>query len=154
MSTITETLNENQKYAQAFQLGHLAMPPARKLAIVACMDARMTVEQMLGLKTGDAHIIRNAGGLVTEDAIRRLIISYYLLGTREFMIINHTDCGMLTFKDAALKDQLYTATHAYSAIPAAFHAFEERGEKRPRTDCQDQIPSLASERGSGAWFCL
>jgi carbonic anhydrase len=123
MSTINETLNENQKYAQAFQLGHLAMPPARKLAIVACMDARMTVEQFLGLKTGDAHIIRNAGGLVTEDALRSLIISYHLLGTREFMIINHTDCGMLTFNDAALKEQLYTSTHAYSAVPAAFHAF-------------------------------
>ncbi len=74
------------------------MPPGRKIAIVACMDARLTIEPMLGLKTGDAHIIRNAGGIITEDAVRSLIISHYLLGTNEFMIINHTDCGMLTFK--------------------------------------------------------
>jgi carbonic anhydrase len=125
MSVINETLNENKKYAAAFNLGHLPRPPGRKLAIVACMDARMTVEQFLGLKTGDAHIIRNAGGLVTEDALRSLIISYHLLGTREFMIINHTDCGMLTFKDADLKDQLHASTHAFSAIPATFHAFSD-----------------------------
>lgn len=125
MSVIDETLSENQKYARAFQLGHLPMPPGRKLAIVACMDARMTVEQFLGLKTGDAHIIRNAGGLITEDALRSLIISYHLLGTREFMIINHTDCGMLTFKDADLADRLHAETHADSAIPAAFHAFPD-----------------------------
>jgi carbonic anhydrase len=123
MSTINEILNENKKYAQSFQLGNLAMPPARKLAIVACMDARMTVEQMLGLKTGDAHIIRNAGGIVTEDALRSLIISYHLLGTREFMVINHTDCGMLTFKDGELREKLQTDTHTYPVIPQLFHAF-------------------------------
>jgi len=125
MSTINETLAENQKYARAFHLGNLPMPPARKLAIVACMDARMTIEPMLGLQTGEAHIIRNAGGLVTEDALRSLIISYHLLGTREFMIINHTDCGMLTFQDTELKEKLHAATQAYSALPAAFHAFRD-----------------------------
>lgn len=128
MSTIDETLLANQRYASAFTLGHLPMPPARKLAIVACMDARMTVEQFLGLKTGDAHIIRNAGGLVTEDALRSLIISYHLLGTREFMIVNHTDCGMLTFQDAELKKSLHASTHQFSAVPAAFLPFSDVDE--------------------------
>ncbi len=125
MSTTDECLKYNQKYAQSFQLGHLDMPPARKLAIVACMDARLTVEQILGIHTGDAHIIRNAGGIVTEDAIRSLIISHYLLGTQEFMIINHTDCGMLTFKDEELKAKLQETTHTTAAAPSAFHAFAD-----------------------------
>ena len=86
------------------------MPPARKLAILACMDARLTVEQVCGLKTGEAHIIRNAGGIATEDALRSLIISHHLLGTQEFIVINHTDCGMLTFKDEALRKQLEEKT--------------------------------------------
>jgi carbonic anhydrase len=123
MSIIDERLKANQEYAQQFKLGALAMPPARKLAIVACMDARLTVEQFLGLKTGDAHIIRNAGGIVTEDAIRSLIISHYLLGTQEFMIINHTDCGMLTFKNEDLKSRLKQETHVTAASPETFHAF-------------------------------
>src|SRR5882724_12894577 len=76
--------------------------PSRRLAILACMDARLTVEQFCGLKTGEAHIIRNAGGIATEDALRSLIISHHLLGTREFIVINHTHCGMATFKDEAL----------------------------------------------------
>ena len=100
-----------------------AMPPARKLAVVACMDARLTIEPMLGLKTGDAHIIRNAGGIVTEDAVRSLIISHYLLGTQEFMIINHTDCGMLTFKDHELHARLRQQTGSEAVAPAAFHSF-------------------------------
>src|SRR5437879_9083514 len=98
MSMTDEVLQANEAYARNFNLGQLPMPPARKLAIVACMDARLSVEQLLGLKTGDAHIIRNAGGIVTDDALRSLIISHHLLGTEEFIIINHTDCGMLTFK--------------------------------------------------------
>src|SRR3970040_716470 len=106
MSVIDEVLKANQEYAKNFKLGHLPMPPANKLALVTCMDARMTVSQLLGLKTGEAHIIRNAGGIVTEDALRSLIISHHLLGTQEFMIINHTDCGMLTFKDEELRKQI------------------------------------------------
>jgi len=86
--------------------GKLSMPPARKLAILACMDARLTVEDFLGLETGDAHIIRNAGGIATDDAIRSLIISHELLGTNEFLVVNHTDCGMLTFKDEDLRRKL------------------------------------------------
>ncbi len=125
MSVIEESLQANQKYAHSFNLGHLPMPPARKLAIVACMDARLTVEQVAGLKTGDAHIIRNAGGIVTEDAIRSLIISHYLLGTQEFMIINHTDCGMLTFHDEDLKARLKKETGLASASPETFHSFQD-----------------------------
>ncbi len=135
MSVIDEGLKANQGYAQSFQLGHLPMPPARKLAIVACMDARLTVEQVLGLKTGDAHIIRNAGGIITEDAIRSLIISHYLLGTQEFMIINHTDCGMLTFKNDELKTRLKQETGATAASPETFHAFDDV-EKNVREQIQ------------------
>src|SRR3989441_12230794 len=88
----------------------LPMPPARKLAVLACMDARLTVETLLGLKTGEAHIIRNAGGLATDDALRSLIISTRLLGTRTIFVIEHTDCGMLTFGDDQLRQQLRTET--------------------------------------------
>ena len=106
MAMFQSCLEANKAYAAGFRLGGLAMPPAKGLAVVACMDARLTVEQFLGLKTGDAHIIRNAGGLVTDDALRSLIISQTLLGTREIFVINHTDCGMLTFTDGALKARL------------------------------------------------
>lgn len=123
MSVIDETLQANRAYAQAFNLGHLPMPPARKLAVVACMDARLTVEQILGLKTGEAHIIRNAGGIVTEDALRSLLISHHLLGTQEFMIINHTDCGMLTFKDEDLRLRLQQQSGTAVVAPLHFHAF-------------------------------
>ncbi len=123
MSVVDEVLQANRRYAQAFALGHLPMPPARKLAVVACMDARLTVEQVLGLKTGDAHIIRNAGGIVTEDVIRSLLISHYLLGTEEWIIINHTDCGMLTFKDEQLVAKLEREWETAAVSPAHFHAF-------------------------------
>src|SRR3972149_6877954 len=106
MSVIAEVLRNNEEYVKKFNLGHLPMPPGRQWAVLACMDARLTVEQVLGLKTGDAHIIRNAGGIATEDALRSLLISHYLLGTREFAIINHPDCGMLTFKDEDFLDRL------------------------------------------------
>jgi carbonic anhydrase len=123
MSIIDEVLASNQGYSKSFRLGNLAMPPSRRLAIVACMDARMTVEEMLGLKTGEAHIIRNAGGLITDDAVRSLIISHYLLGTEEFMIINHTDCGMLTFQDADLHERLHRETGTEAVAPTSFGAF-------------------------------
>src|SRR5881398_1095469 len=125
MSVIDDVLRANSGYARAFTLGHLPMPPARKLAVVACMDARLTVEQVLGLKTGDAHIIRNAGGIVTEDALRSLLISHYLLGTEEFMIINHTGCGMLLFKDEDLRAKLHTTTGTAAVVPVHFHAFTD-----------------------------
>ncbi|MDE3110619.1 MAG: carbonic anhydrase [Acidobacteriota bacterium] len=123
MGTIDETLKSSQNYAGSFNLGNLPMPPARKLAVIACMDARLTIEPMLGLKTGEAHIIRNAGGVVTEDAIRSLLISQHLLGTNEVMIINHTDCGMLTFKDEDLFAKLERETGASAVSPEQFHSF-------------------------------
>ena len=99
-------LAENARYAAGFDRSRLPVPPARGLAVLACMDARLTVEEILGLRTGEAHIIRNAGGLATDDAIRSLVISQHLLGTTEVLVINHTDCGMLTFEDAAVRREL------------------------------------------------
>lgn len=128
MSATDEILAANREYARDFQLGHLPMPPARKLAIVACMDARLTIEPMLGLKTGEAHIIRNAGGIVTEDALRSLVISQQLLGTNGVVIINHTDCGMLTFKDEDLLLKLHAQTGTATVAPARFHAFSNLEE--------------------------
>jgi len=123
MSTIDQAIKANELYATGFTSGDLPMPPSRKLAVLACMDARLTVEQVLGLKTGEAHIIRNAGGIASEDAIRSLIISHHLLGTQEFAVINHTDCGMLTFKDEELRDRLRKQTGAAVVAPARFYAF-------------------------------
>lgn len=128
MAVIDDVLQANQRYAAQFSLGHLPIPPARKLAVLACMDARLSVEAILGLQTGDAHIIRNAGGVVTEDGLRSLIISHHLLGTQEFMIINHTDCGMLTFTDQGLREKLVRATGTAVVAPASFHAFSDLEE--------------------------
>ena len=123
MSTIDEVLRANERYAQHFALGHLALPQARQLAIVTCMDARLMVDQLLGLQPVEAHIIRNAGGIVTENALRSLILSHYLLGTQEFMIINHTDCGMLTFTDEDVRAKLHQLTGTATVAPVHFHAF-------------------------------
>jgi carbonic anhydrase len=151
MSVIDEVLTANQNYAKGFTLGHLPMPPARKLAIVACMDARLTVSQLLGLKTGEAHIIRNAGGIVTEDALRSLIISHHLLGTNEIMIINHTDCGMLTFKDDDLRKKLQLQTGTAAVVPAHFHAFSNVEnnvrEQVQKVKSHPWIPKNISVRG-------
>ncbi|MGH7726408.1 MAG: beta-class carbonic anhydrase [Candidatus Eiseniibacteriota bacterium] len=125
MSAIEEALRANAGYASRFNLGHLPLPPARKLAVLACMDARLTVESVLGLSTGDAHIIRNAGGIASEDAVRSLVISHHLLGTREFVIINHTDCGMLTFKDDELRTRLEREAGGPTVAPSRFYAFDD-----------------------------
>jgi carbonic anhydrase len=99
MSATDELLRNAENYADGFDKGDLPMPPARKVAVVACMDARLDPAGLLGLTEGDAHVIRNAGGVVTDDAIRSLAISQRLLGTEEIVLIHHTDCGMLTFSD-------------------------------------------------------
>src|SRR6476619_5947545 len=107
VSTVArEFVAANEQYAAGFTKGDLPMPPGRKVAGVVCMDARIDPAKALGLQEGDAHVIRNAGGLATPDAIRSLIISYKLLGTREFVVIHHTDCGMLTFTNDQIRDQL------------------------------------------------
>lgn len=125
MPVIDEVLKANAAYAKKFTLANLPKPPARKLAVLACMDARLSVEQSLGLKAGDAHILRNAGGVVTEDALRSLIVSHYLLGTEEFLIINHTDCGMTGLDDEELRRQLETSSGAAAVVPGAFHGFRD-----------------------------
>jgi carbonic anhydrase len=107
MSVTEELLQNNAAYAQSFDKGDLQLPPARGVAVVACMDARLDVHKILGLKEGDAHVIRNAGGVITDDEIRSLTISQRLLGTREIILIHHTDCGMLTFSDDELKAQIH-----------------------------------------------
>jgi carbonic anhydrase len=151
MSVIDEVLQNNLKYADQFSLGHLPMPPARKLAVLACMDARLTVEQFLGLETGDAHIIRNAGGIASEDALRSLIISHHLLGTQEFIIINHTDCGMLTFKDHELLGRLEKQSGTAFVAPVHFHAFSDVEEnvrrQIQRVRSHPFIPSHIPVRG-------
>jgi carbonic anhydrase len=105
-------LAANEVYADSFSQGHLPMPPARRVAIVTCMDARLDPARFLGLEPGDAHVIRTAGGLVTEDAIRSLVISHWLLGTQEVAVIAHTDCGMLTFSNDDLRARLRSEVDA------------------------------------------
>jgi carbonic anhydrase len=106
MSVTDELLSNNERYAESFDKGDLPLPPAKGVAVVACMDARLNIYGMLGLQEGDAHVIRNAGGVITDDEIRSLAISQRLLGTREVILIHHTDCGMLTFTDDELKAQI------------------------------------------------
>ncbi|HEY2259771.1 MAG TPA: carbonic anhydrase [Solirubrobacteraceae bacterium] len=103
MTNTDELLANNERYAASFDNANLPLPPARKVAVVACMDARLNVYGALGLQDGDAHVIRNAGGVITDDAIRSLAISQRLLGTEEIVLIHHTDCGMLTFSDDSFK---------------------------------------------------
>jgi carbonic anhydrase len=110
MSTIDELLENNRSFAAAFDQGGLPLPPARKVAIVACMDARLNPYPILGLKLGEAHVIRNAGGVITDDEIRSLAISQRLLGTEEIMLIHHSDCGMLTFGDDEFRRQVQEDT--------------------------------------------
>jgi carbonic anhydrase len=103
LSTTDELLRNAEAYAASFVKGDLPLPPGRKVAVLACMDARLNPYGLLGLQEGDAHVIRNAGGVVTDDEIRSLSISQRLLGTEEIILIHHTDCGMLTFSDDAFK---------------------------------------------------
>jgi carbonic anhydrase len=110
MSATDQLLANNESYAATFDKGDLPIPPAKKVAVVACMDARLNVHALLGLEVGDAHIIRNAGGVVTDDEIRSLAISQRLLGTEEIVLIHHTDCGMLTFTDDGFKADIEADT--------------------------------------------
>jgi carbonic anhydrase len=106
MSTRDEILSANEDYARSFDKGELPMPPGRRFAVVTCMDARLDPAAFLGLEEGDAHVIRNAGGIVGDDAIRSLVISHQLLGTEQAFVIGHTDCGMVTFTNEGLHEQL------------------------------------------------
>lgn len=110
MTVIDQLLENNSRYADGFDKGDLPLPPACNLAVVACMDARLDVHKILGISEGDAHVIRNAGGVVSDDAIRSLVISQRLLGTTAIVLIHHTDCGMLTFRDDDVKDAIEADT--------------------------------------------
>ncbi len=110
MGATDEFLINNQAYAARFDSGHLPTPPRKQVAVVTCMDSRMDIFAILGLSNGEAHIIRNAGGVVTDDVIRSLAISQRKLSTREIIVINHTECGMLTFTDDELREQLRQET--------------------------------------------
>ena len=123
MSEVDRLLDNNAAYAAQFDKGDLPMPPGRRVAVVACMDARLDVYRMLGLVEGDAHVIRNAGGVITDDVIRSLAISQRLLGTREIVLIHHTDCGMLTFGD----DEVKAAIEAETGMrpPFALESFDD-----------------------------
>ncbi|MCL6439317.1 MAG: carbonic anhydrase [Rubrobacteraceae bacterium] len=110
MSVIDELLRNNERYARQFDRGDLPAPPSRRVAIVACMDARIDVHRILGLEEGEAHVIRNAGGVITEDAIRSLLISQRMLGTEEVMLIHHTGCGMTSFRDDEARSEIERET--------------------------------------------
>ena len=110
MGATTDLLGNNEVYAASFDKADLPMPPGRRLAVLACMDARLDPARVLGLSEGDAHVIRNAGGVASEDALRSLVISQRLLGTEEIVLIHHTDCGMLTFSDDDVKEQILADT--------------------------------------------
>ncbi len=116
-------LSENRRYVEAFDRSALTAAPLRRIAILACMDARLDVEEALGLRTGDAHIVRNAGGLASDDAIRSLIISRHLLGTDRILVIGHTGCGLQAIDEAELRERL--AARTGRALDIAFAAFRD-----------------------------
>ena len=123
MSVIEEVLAANEIYARTHELRRLTPRPERKLAVLTCMDTRLSI-RTLGLKEGDAHIIRNAGGIVTDDTLRSLVISHYLLGTEEIMVINHTDCGLMQTSEQDLRTTIRNRTGTEVVAPAFFYAFQ------------------------------
>jgi len=127
MSVIDEVLQANEIYARTHELRPLTPRPQRKLAVLTCMDTRLSI-RTLGLKTGDAHIIRNAGGIVTDDSIRSLLVSHHLLGTEEFMVINHTDCGLMQTSEQDLRTRIQNRAGTAAISPAFFYAFQNIDE--------------------------
>ena len=134
MSVTDEIVIANEKYSRNHELKHLSPRPRKKVVIIMCMDTRLTIKT-LGLEVGDAHILRNAGGIVTDDVIRSLLISHYKLGTEEFVLINHTDCGMLTFTDEEFRQQLERSSGTATVAPTQFHSFKDV-EKNVREQLQ------------------
>jgi carbonic anhydrase len=121
MAVLPEVLAANDDYASSFDKGDLALPPARRFAILTCMDARLDPAKYAGLSEGDAHVIRNAGGRASDDAIRSLVISYKLLGTAEWFVIHHTDCGMEYFTDEVMRGLLANSLETAALGPDGFH---------------------------------
>jgi carbonic anhydrase len=124
MTVIDEVLANNEIYARTHELRRLTPRPERKLAILTCMDTRLSI-RTLGLKTGDAHIIRNAGGIVTDDSLRSLLVSHYLLDTEEFMVINHTDCGLMRTTEQDLRAMIQNRAGTAAIAPSHFFAFKD-----------------------------
>ncbi len=157
MSATDELLRNNERYAADFDKADLALPPAKKVAVVACMDARLVPARVLGLDEGDAHVIANAGGVITDDEIRSLAISQNLLGTEEIILIHHTDCGMLTFTDEQFKDQLEQATgeapawsaEAFSDLEGDVRQSIERVRSSPFIPNKDSIRGFVYEVETG-----
>jgi carbonic anhydrase len=127
MTAIDEVLAANQIYARNHELRKLTPRPERKLAVLTCMDTRLSI-RTLGLKTGDAHIIRNAGGIVTDDVVRSLVVSHYLLGTEEIMVINHTDCGLMHTNEQDLRARIQNRAGTAAVAPAFFYTFQNIDE--------------------------
>ena len=149
MSVTDDLLRNNEAYAEAFDKGDLPMPPAKKVAIVACMDARVNPYPIFGLELGDAHVIRNAGGVVTDDEIRSLAISQRLLGTEEIILIHHTDCGMLTFSDDELKAQIHedVGLKPHFSMESFLDLEEDVRQSVARIQASPFIPHKESVRG-------
>jgi carbonic anhydrase len=149
MAVIDELLENATRYAERFDKGTLPLPPAKRIAVVACMDARLNPYGLLGLSEGDAHVIRNAGGVITDDEIRSLAISQRLLGTEEIMLIHHTDCGMLTFGDDDFRRQIQDDTGVKPEWPAeAFDDLEaDLRQSIARIKASPFIPTKDKVRG-------
>lgn len=151
MASFDEFKQANEQYAARFEGGDLPIPPARKVAVVTCMDARLHPEQFLGLQLGDAHVIRNAGGRVSEDAIRSLVISERLLGTEEIVVVHHTECGMMTFQneDLAAKIKEDLGVDASGRDFLTFSSLEESlREDVEKVRASDLIPDDISVYGA------
>ena len=157
MSATEELLRNNERYSGAFDKGDLALPPARKVAVLACMDARLDPARALGLQEGDAHVIRNAGGVVTDDEIRSLAISQHLLGTEEIIVIHHTDCGMLTFTDDEFAQRLEDAAgerpqwsaHAFGDLEQSVRDSVQRIKDSPFIPRKQSVRGFVYEVESG-----
>ena len=149
MSATDEPLAKNASYAESFNKGHLSTPPVLKLAVVTCMDARLDTHRLLGIAEGDAHVIRNAGGVVSDDVIRSLLISQRLLGTREVMVIHHTGCGITTFRDDELKDAIEeeTGLRPSFALEAFRDLEQDVQQSMARIQASPFIPSKDGIRG-------
>ena len=149
MTVTDELLENNAEFARNFSKGDLPMPPGKGLAVVACMDARLDVYALLGLQEGEAHVIRNAGGVVTEDVIRSLAISQRLLGTQEIILIHHTDCGMLTFTDDQVKADIEadTGLRPHFALEAFSDLERDIRQSIARIKASPFIPNKDSVRG-------
>ena len=158
MTVTDELLKNNAEFARNFSKGDLPMPPGKGLAVVACMDARLNVYALLGLQEGEAHVIRNAGGVVSDDVLRSLVISQRLLGTREVVLVHHTDCGMLTFTDDQVKADIeadiglrpHFALEAFSDLERDIRQSIARIKASPFVPHKDSIRGFVYDVHTGA----